>query len=242
MIISRLWKFLFFICVVAIIIILTFYFSSTTRRKFKSVYYKITSSLSDSNATIKLDVPYHKQEHALSCEIASLKMALNFYDIEISESELLAQLPYDTKTSRSKENVWGDPDKGFVGNIDGTIPNNGYGVYEDPIVELGKKYRDTEKIKDASLRDILIEVSDKHPVIVWGTLASGRDISWKTKDGKSIKAIYGEHARVIIGFTGTLENPKNIILHDPVYGTITMSKDKFLKNWGLLGNKAVVVY
>ena len=215
------------------------------QRSIKHLLYTVNNiifKIPEKEIAVKLNVPYHRQEHALSCEVAALKMALNFYKIKISESELLKMLPYDTELSRSKDNIWGDPDLGFVGNIDGTIPNQGYGVYEQPIADIASKFRQSKALNNVKISDIITEVANKHTVIVWGTLASGKDISWKTQGGKKVKAIFGEHTRVIIGFSGTVSNPKYIILHDPIYGTITMSKEKFLKDWALLSNKAVVVY
>ncbi len=57
-----------------------------------------------------------------------------------------------------------------------------------------------------------------------------------------VKAILGEHARLLVGFKGSVENPSTIILLDPIYGQIQMSKKKFLADWSLLDNKAVVVF
>lgn len=226
---------------IVIITSIAYVFDPSVQRSVKKIYYKI-QNFKQYPADVKLDVPYHKQEHALSCEVAVLKMALDYYGIGPSENELIGQLNFDTKESRTKTNIWGDPDLGFVGNIDGRIPNGGYGVYEDPIVALASKYREAKKLTGASLSDILKEVSSNHPVIIWGTSASGRDISWETKTGKKIKAVYGEHTRLLIGFSGTVDNPTSVILHDPIYGTISMSIKKFLKNWATLDNKAVVVY
>lgn len=191
---------------------------------------------------VLLDVPFHRQEHALSCEIATLKMVLNYHGQVVSEGELLKDLPFDTADSRSSGNIWGDPDRGFVGNIDGKVPHGGYGVYEDPIVNLALQYRDARKLENATLFDVLTEVAGGNPVIVWGFLASGKDISWRTKEGKYIKAVFGEHTRVITGFSGTPENPKTITLLDPIYGKIRMSAKGFEGNWARLGNKAVVIY
>src|SRR3989344_1784485 len=191
---------------------------------------------------VALDVPFHKQEHALSCEIATLKMALNYHGQLVAESELLNDLPFDTTVPRSQDNVWGDPDKGFVGNIDGKSPQSGYGVYEDPIINLALQYRDAKKLKNATLYDVLTEVAGGNPVIVWGFLASGKDISWRTPEGKYVKAVFGEHTRVVTGFSGTPASPKTIMLLDPIYGKIRMSDQGFEANWARLGNKAVVVY
>ncbi len=186
-------------------------------------------------------VPFHRQEHALSCEIASLKMALGYYGVEVSESELISQLRVDTQTRRQPGNIWGDPEKGFVGDIDGEMPNSGYGVYEEPIAEVANKYRIAKPFKQALLEDILNAVAEKHPVIVWVPLAGGYDISWTTPEGKTIPAVYGEHARVLIGFSGTINEPKDLFFLDPVYGEIRVSKKEFVKGWNLLYNRAVIV-
>ncbi len=215
------------------------------RRAGKILGYRISSSWTKpaaSPTTVRLAVPYHRQEHSLSCEVAALKMVLGYYGERVSEDDLIALLPVDDPGPRQAGNVWGDPDLGFVGDIDGRIPNGGYGVYEAPIVELAGRYRSAAAITGVTLQDLLAEVDAGRPVIVWGTLGDGRDISWTTPQGKRVAAIAGEHTRVVIGFTGTPQQPKRLILHDPIYGTITMTKEKFLANWKLLGNKAVVVY
>ncbi len=192
-------------------------------------------------AQVRLAVPFHRQEHALSCEIAALKMVLNYAGVAVTETELLEQLPFATTDPRSRDNTWGDPDVGFVGNIDGKIPNTGYGVYEAPIVALAQQYRPARVLTGASLTELLEEVAAGHPVIVWGTLSSGRDISWTTPEGKPVKAIYGEHTRVVVGFSGTPAVPQTIFLLDPIYGPITMLPSRFVANWELLDRKAVVV-
>lgn len=191
----------------------------------------------------QLNVPFYRQEHALSCEVASLRMVLAYYGMEVGEDSLIARLPFDTFGPRDvKKNIWGDPQRGFVGNIDGKIPHGGYGVYEDPIQKLAAVFREAKTLASPELSAVLEIVKAGHPVIVWGTLASGRDISWKTREGDEIKAVFGEHTRIVTGFRGTPENPSLIYLLDPVYGPMRMSKDKFLKNWGVLDRKAVAVF
>lgn len=232
--------------IVAVLIIfvstsLAYSASPTVRRTAKKIYYTVTSK-TQAKANVKLAVPYHKQEHALSCEVASLLMALQYYEVKVSESDLIRDLNFDTKQSRTRANIWGDPDLGFVGNIDGKIPNGGYGVYEQPILKLALLYRYARVITGIGLTELLKEVEAGHPVIVWGCVASCKDISWQTASGKNVKAVYSEHTRLLIGFTGTAENPKSVILQDPIYGTIYMTKQNFLADWAVLDNKAVVVY
>lgn len=215
------------------------------QRAGKILGYRISSTLTSPKAgptTVRLAVKFHRQEHSLSCEVATLKMALDFLGSEVTERQLIDQLIVSDPGPRQPGNIWGDPDLGFVGDINGRIPNGGYGVYEAPIVDLANRYRTAKILTGQSLESILIDVANQHPVIVWGSLSSGRDISWTTPEGKRIKAVYGEHTRLLIGFVGTPAKPTRLILHDPIYGTITMTKEKFLANWKLLGNKAVVVY
>lgn len=238
------------IIIFTLIFFSAFYFfekgrSPSFKRAGKKVVYKIQAILPlvlERDIQIKLDVPFHRQEHSLSCEVAALKMVLNYHGVDVKEQDLLDSLPFDTKESRSKENIWGDPNAGFVGNIDGKMPNTGYGVYERPISNLASKYRKAEALNRGTLEEVLEHIMKGRPVIIWGTIDSGRDISWKTKDGKNIKAIFGEHTKVITGFSGTLSDPRTIYLIDPIYGKIKVSKDKFLKDWAVLDNKAVVIY
>lgn len=215
-------------------------------RTVKANWYTLRSDIfpvdRDKDLYIYLEgVPFHRQEHALSCEIASLKMALDYYGVDVSEAVLISELKIDTSSPRQAGNIWGDPEKGFVGNIDGKMPNSGYGVYEEPIAEVASKYRTAKPFKDAILEDILSAVAEKHPVIVWVPLAGNYDISWKTLEGKDVVAQYGEHARVLIGFTGTINDPKNLFFLDPVYGQMRISKKEFVKGWNLLNNRAVII-
>lgn len=197
----------------------------------------------DANSVVKLDIPFHHQEHSLSCEVAALKMALNYLGVAVTESELIKNLSFDKTGPISADNIWGDPEKGFVGSIDGSMPRTGYGVYEIPIANLASEYnKQVLPLQKASLTDVLQAVFEKRAVIVWGYTGSGTKVSWKTDDGQVIQAVFGEHARVISGFSGTADNPSVIWLMDPVYGRISMSRSQFLKNWATLDNRAVIVY
>lgn len=187
-------------------------------------------------------VPFHPQEHALTCETAALRMSLNYYGMGVTEEELLKKLSFSATGSKTIDNIWGDPDLGFVGNIDGSVfKGTGYGVYDKPIRDLAEEYRSSFVMEKAELGDVLQEVKDGRPVIVWGLLSRRKPIMWQTKEGKKIEAHPGEHARVIVGFYGTTSNPTKIILMDPIYGKIRMSKEKFLSDWKIMENRAVVI-
>ncbi len=194
--------------------------------------------------TIKLPIAFHRQEHSLSCEIAALKMALNFKGIKVTESDLLAQLPFD-QTPKSglpgQRSVWGDPDQGFVGDINGKMPATGYGVHWGPINHLASQYRPSEIIVGWSPTQIAQELMGGNPVIMWGVAGNRpRRIYWNTPDGKLVRAAIIEHTRVITGFSGPVDKPSGFYTMDPVYREIYYPVGKFYANWEYLDVYGVV--
>ena len=80
-----------------------------------------------------LDIPWHHQEHNLTCEAAALKMALSYYRVATGELTLLGYMTIDSRPAQfniqGRLTTWGDPAAGFVGNPDGHIERHtGYGV------------------------------------------------------------------------------------------------------------------
>lgn len=200
-----------------------------------------------SGVLFTLPISFYKQKYTLSCEITSLKMALEYKGVSVEEDELIKHLvweeqkepEFDTKKNRW---VWGDPNKGFVGDIDGKMPITGYGVYEKPTHSIAEKYREAEIIEDANLVKVFKEIFKSNPVIVWGSLKEGTPLTWYDKDGNKIKAIEGEHARVLIGVKGQSSYiPTHVVLMDPIHGKIEMTIKDFIRDWGHLDNKALVI-
>lgn len=191
-------------------------------------------------ATVELPVAWHRQEHALSCEIAALRMALGAQGSSVSEGELLRNLPFDPTPRQG--GVWGDPNRGFVGNIDGEMLVNGYGVYWDPIARLGLRYRRTEVLRDAEPQDLARHVAAGRPVVIWGFYGRPRTYEWRTPVGDPVTAVNGEHTRVVIGFSGLVGDPTEFVLLDPIFGRLVWSREKLRHNWNALGRHAVVVY
>lgn len=200
------------------------------------------ASITTAKPTVKLNVPQHYQEHSLSCEVASLLMTLEYRGVDVTETELIQQLPVSDPSPRGKNNIWGDPNLGFVGNIDGKMPNTGYGVYEKPINDLANIYRASKIITNGKIQDLIAELKNNNPVIVWGVFGKTKNISWKTPEGKTINAKNNEHTRVLIGFTGSSNNPQSLIFLDSIFGEVNEKTSDFIKNWKLLDNKAVVIY
>ena len=188
---------------------------------------------------VALPVTFHRQEHSLSCEVASLKTALKIFGIEVSEAELISRLPFDA-TPKSP-GVWGDPNKGFVGNINGTMLGTGYGVYAGPIAQIANRYVRAEILNSATPQDIAKAISAGRPVIMWGYYGSGAPSSWQTPAGTPVKAVNGEHTRVVFGYDGPARNPTRFYLMDPITGSFSLAAAEFLRNWNSLDNMALVL-
>jgi uncharacterized protein YvpB len=192
------------------------------------------------NYVSQLNVKLQRQEHSLSCEIAALKMALSVYNYNVPESDLIAQLQFDP-TPRSRT-MWGDPNAGFVGSIDGDMGVTGYGVYWDPIAAVGNKYLPTTARRFGSPAEVAAELAAGHPVVAWGYTGAGKHLLWNTPAGKQIDAINGEHARTIGGFDGDVSNPTRFIIYDPIYGELSWTAEQLFRNWAPFNNMGVVVY
>lgn len=199
----------------------------------------ILLSASTAAAATILPLDFHRQEQSLSCEIATLKMALGVHDIDVSEAELISRLPFDPTPKGN--GIWGDPNVGFVGRINGSMLRTGYGVYWDPIAKVGNHYTDTEVLRHSSASQLARHIADGNPVIIWGYYGRRAVYSWQTPTGKDIKAVDGEHTRVVYGFEGTVQNPTRFYLADPVTGTFSWSTAELMHNWSSLNHMAVVI-
>ena len=208
----------------------------------RKVFSQLASLFTLSRRTILLPITFKKQEHRVTCEVASLRMSLDYLGIDITEDELLKQINVSTSSPRTKDNFWGDPHMGFVGDFDGSIFfGTGYGVYDYPIMNLARMYTKADTLDNPSISEVLEHVKSGSPVIVWGLLSSKYTINWTSHEGKQVKAFPGEHSRIVIGYTGNISNPENIILMDPLYGIVQIETSLFLEEWRMLDNMAVVV-
>lgn len=167
-------------------------------------------------------------------------MVLDYYKMNLSESEIIKNMPFD-KTARVN-GVWGDPDVGFVGDIDGKMGVDGYGIHWNAVAKFVSKWKKTEVIQNGLAGDLTRHISAGRPVIVWGYFGRGKPMTWLTPEGKKIYAINGEHVRVVYGYKGSAENPDGFLVMDPVYGPAYWEKSQFLRNWDALGRTGVVIF
>ncbi len=188
----------------------------------------------------KLNVPAFLQQYTLSCEAATLRMILAFRGIDQSEDSLLSKIGFDPTPKRG--NIWGDPHNAFVGDVKGKQMRTGYGVYWEPIERVAKQFRDAKSFTGWTINQLTSELQKGHPVQIWTYSKGGSPTTWQTPSGKQIQAVSGEHSIVAKGFVGKKEDPKQIIVNDPLIGEIYMSKEEFAKKWNSLTTSGVVVY
>ncbi len=106
------------------------------------------------------------QDHPLSCEAASLKMALSGKGVFVSENEIMEKIGYDL--TPCKDNIWTDPYQIYVGDINGKVCRTGYGVYWGPIAKAAQNFRLAEDFSNWKIEDLTREIKLGNPVIVWG--------------------------------------------------------------------------
>lgn len=154
------------------------------------------------------DVPLHRQEHSLTCEAASLRMAVGALGIDVTEQDVLDRLARDPTLRQVISDgsiVWGDPDIGFVGALDGVFARDGYGVYDGPIadVAISLGLLGTRHAQYVDPQDVYAAVGAGLPVLAWIPYAlsvRGRG-QWLTPDGKTVAYVLTEHCVVLASVT-----------------------------------------
>lgn len=176
---------------------------------------------------INLKIPAYKQQYANSCEASTLRMALAYKGIKISNDvSLLSRFGYNPTYKDWTNNIWDDPQKQFVGFVDiAGKPLGGYGVYGLPVVKAIKSYGlDAEYATSTAITPSFLaqSIENKNPVIVWGYSSyTEPPYTWTTKDGVVVKAFRGEHVRLVVGFKGTVNNPEGFYINDSLKGKNT---------------------
>ncbi len=198
------------------------------------------SQFTTQDQTIKLDVPSFLQKYSLSCEIASLRMALDYKGVKLTEDEIIKEIGFDN-TPKSG-NIWGNPHQFFVGNINGKQMVTGYGVYWEPIARAARAFRDAADFRNWNISNLTKALDEKNPVIIWTYSSNGSPTSWFTPSGQSIHAVRGEHAVVAVGYVGDKDNPTSIIVNDPLYGQVHWPREFFEKKWDAFGKSGVVIF
>lgn len=188
-----------------------------------------------------LAIPIDWQDDALSCEAASLKMALAGKEVYVSEYQIMKKIGYDPTVRQG--DIWGDPYQKYVGDINGKMCQTGFGVYWEPVAEAARNWQEAEAFSGWSIQDLTSELAQGNPIVVWGTLPVNNltDCSWFTSEGKFVLAFKETHVRLAVGFVGLADNPSKIIINDPLSGRLYWSTSFFLNNWNAFGRSGVVI-
>ena len=188
---------------------------------------------------LRLQVPWYQQQHRLSCEAATLRMAHNFFEPGSIDRDTQVLKIVGVDGRLPKGNRWGNPNKEFVGSPNGYTMSTGYGVHYGPIASAATQIapcRPAITLKDPSHGTIARYVAGGFPVIVWGAHAGRSGIykkSWTAWDGSSVTAWSVEHVWLVVGFHGPASKPTSFIVHDPsgsAQATVSLGRfDEFTK-------------
>lgn len=199
-----------------------------------------SSTFQTEESVTLLNIPVYYQQKALSCEAASLKMALSFKGKGVSEDTILNAMGADTTPRQG--NSWGDPDLSFVGDVNGRQNSTGYGVHAGPIAMVANQYGSSQILYSTNTAAVANFLSQGNPVIFWGIAGSGKADSWVTPNGHTVNTLIGEHVRLIVGFTGSASHPTSFYINDPIFGRLHWSTAQLQANWSTFSGMGVAIF
>jgi uncharacterized protein YvpB len=170
-----------------------------------------------------------RQSLPLSCESRSAVDWAAFFGYSIDEVEFHYGLP-----------VHDNPDKGFVGDVNGSwgqTPPKPYGVHSPPVAQRLREYGvQAMHVFDMTLEQLKAEIAAGRPVMIWvtGHVGYSPPLLYTDSEGDESVVAKFEHTVIVFGYT---EN-KLLILDGAK--TYTRYNKEFMKSWGVLENQAVV--
>lgn len=180
-----------------------------------------TYQFSTRSNTFALNIPLYLQAPGFTCNLVATKMVLQYRGISV-----------DIETIKNTIGVGDDPNTSWVNN---------YGTHWGPISRYINQYRPTAAKTGWTLHEILIEVQNGNPVILfWYNRYSQPPGAFTLPSGAT--GYMGMHSEVVRGFVGTPDNPSAILTNDPWRGQLSYSPQLFINTWAYINNAAVVVY
>ena len=182
--------------------------------------------------SVRIDLPAIRQAYRNNCETAALAIMLGG---EVDQRRLQASLPLATPYAPRTVGggiVWGDPQKGFVGDVRG----GGYGVYEKPLLRLARHYQPSAiDLTRTSVGRVLAALDGGRPVIAWIALGASLPRTWRTPAGRIVAANFAEHTIVLNGRRG-----RELSYIDPWDGRRkSFTRAQFARLWRELGRRAI---
>ncbi|MBI3889143.1 C39 family peptidase [Candidatus Saccharibacteria bacterium] len=208
-----------------------------------------STSFTTETRTVRLTVPYYKQQHSATCTAAALRMVLGHRGVSTDEIGLVNAMGYAPRSKDTSTNphTWDDPDQMFVGSIDGAI-NTGTGAGPDaiPVAKAARAYgRSAQNFTGVSASWIAGQIHGGNPVIMFGAYKATGMTSWRTPTGKTATMNLTGHVTVVTGVVGEPSSPVGFYVHDPLDG----GKDEYWSAGAVAANiardpygQAVVVY
>jgi uncharacterized protein YvpB len=206
----------------------------------------LSGSFTTENQVIKLNVPAYSQQYPMSCELSSLRMLLAYRGISVSDYDILMRIGYHPRARDMSTNTWDDPNQTYVGYVDQAVFRVGFGVHAGPVATAAQGYGHSAIARfgvDAGF--IASNIYAGNPVEVWGHIVPAKPDSWNTAGGV-VQTTTSEHARVVYGVVGSVDNPVGFYVNDPYTGKGSYwSAGDLLANMNAAlpaSNQAVVVY
>ncbi len=206
-----------------------------------------TSYFDSEVSTFMLKVPLYSQTHTFTCNVTAAAMVLSYKGVSSSEMSVYSGIAKDNTSCKKNGDTitrWGNPNTGYVGDINGGGKCGGYGVHWGPVSSyISSRGISNQVISGWSAAQVAREVKKGHPVIRWGQngWASPTWKSWSSPTG-NVSALNGMHSEVVVGFVGPADNPVQIITNDPWRGVRHLSIAEFYGVWGYFGRRGIVVY
>lgn len=177
------------------------------------------------------------------CEVTTLSMLLNHYDIRVDKMKLAEQVKKDPTPYRKKDGKihFGNPYNGFVGDMY-SFETPGMGVYHKPIAELAKQYVGdvVNDLTGSDFQAVIKELNHKRPVWViinttYDKLPKDKFTTWHTKDGQ-IDITMKQHSVLITGY-----DENYIYFNDPLNKADKAPIEEFKAAWIQMGKQAITI-
>lgn len=195
--------------------------------------YELTPTLG-----IKLPINYVKQKYSYSCEFASAKALLSYYDINVTEDEIINKTKINDRPIQ--DGIWGDPEIEFVGRLDGNGPKESYGIHWKPISQILNNWGEFGFVENAKISDLKDNIDSFSPVLVWIVNQGNNKMSWFTKERKKVEIYETEHVIVVVGYEEYKNQIVGFYVMDPFSKVDFINLEVFIKKWHLYNN--VYVY
>jgi uncharacterized protein YvpB len=177
-----------------------------------------------------VEVPLYTQQRNLSCEYASLVIALGAYDTWVSE------WTFDELVPLSDNPHWG-----YRGDINGAWGNTtDYGVYPEPLVEpLAQLGFRGEVVYAKGDADALTRYLDNGvPVVLWLGMWGDQGYYEYAADGTPFKMNPGYHVVVAYGY-----DESGVYAADPATGSaVSWGWSDFMWMWDAMDGMALAVW